>query len=318
MKVVGTFEYGGPEKLEVGALPDPHAGPGEIRMRVHAAAVNPADTLIRVGDIADYLGGQALPVRPGMDAAGVVDEIGPDTSTNLKPGDRVMAMVNPTEPGGGAYAEYLVLPASRVIRAPKGSSHVEAAAIPMAGLTARLALDVADVAPGGTIGVTGATGTVGGYVVSMAKADGLRVIAIASEADEAFVRSLGADEIVRRGGNVVDGFLKYAPEGVDAMIDCALLASAVVPAIRDGGHMACLRGPTERGMTPVESDRVTVSHIHVLAYQDHREKLEAVLEAAENGTLQVHIAKTFPAEQACEAHRLIEAGGVRGRLVLEF
>jgi NADPH:quinone reductase len=319
MKVVGTFEYGGPDALRVAELPDPQAGAGEVRIRVHAASVNPADTLIRAGDIHAMLTDHPVPIRPGMDAAGVLDQIGPATVTDLHLGDRVIAMVNPTEPGGGAYAEYLVLPASRVIRAPAGSTHAEAATLPMNGLTARRALDDLGLAPGDTLAVTGAAGAVGGYAVAIAHAEGVRVIADASEADEELVRSLGADVVVGRGADVADRFLAAAPGGVDALLDTALIGAPVLPAIRDGGRLALVRTVGERGMASgIPDDRVRVSHVNVIAYSDARDKLEEILALAEKGVLVLRVAKIFPAERAADAHRLLEAGGVRGRPVIEF
>ena len=130
MKAVAVLEYGGPDVLRVVDVPDPRAGSGQIRLRVHAAAVNPADTLLRVGDIDAALAGNLdPPYRPGMDAAGIVDEIGPDTTTDLRVGDRAMAMVVPIDASGGAYAEYVVLQADQVAPAPQGTSHVEASTL---------------------------------------------------------------------------------------------------------------------------------------------------------------------------------------------
>jgi NADPH:quinone reductase-like Zn-dependent oxidoreductase len=118
MKAVGVSRYGRPEVLEVVDLPVPEVGPGQIRMRVYAAAVNPSDVLLRQGFVDQMLAGRlAPPYRPGMDAAGVVEAIGPDTVSDLQVGDRVMAMVIPIDPSGGAYAEYIVLDAPQVVRA---------------------------------------------------------------------------------------------------------------------------------------------------------------------------------------------------------
>src|SRR6185503_5866967 len=214
MKAVAVLDYGGPDVLRVVDMPDPRAGSGQIRLRVHAAAVNPADTLLRVGDIDAALAGNLdPPYRPGMDAAGIVDEIGPDTTTDLQVGDRAMAMVVPIDASGGAYAEYVVLQADQVAPAPQGTSHVEAATLPMNGLTALLAVDTLDLDPGAWLAVTGAVGAVGGYVVELAKARGIRVIADASPADEALVRKLGADLIVARGPGFGDRVREALPDG---------------------------------------------------------------------------------------------------------
>src|ERR1700689_2885183 len=128
----------------------------------------------------------------------------------------------------------------------------------MNGLTALLSLDLLKLSPGQTIAVTGAAGAYGGYVVQLAKADGLRVIADASEADEALVRSLGADVVVRRGDDVAAHIRQVAPDGVDGLADGALLDAKVLGAIADGGGLAVVRGwggPTERGIV-LHSTRV--------------------------------------------------------------
>jgi NADPH2:quinone reductase len=159
MKAVAVLDYGGPDVLRVVDVPDPRVGSGQIRLRVHAATVNPADTLLRVGDIDAALAGNLdPPYRPGMDAAGIVHEIGPDTTTDLRVGDRAMAMAVPIDASGGAYAEYVVLQADQVAPAPQGTSHVEAATLPMNGLTALLAVDTLDLDPGAWLAVTGAVG----------------------------------------------------------------------------------------------------------------------------------------------------------------
>ncbi|WP_433557836.1 NADP-dependent oxidoreductase [Pseudonocardia xinjiangensis] len=320
MRAVGVERYGGPEVLRVVELPEPHAGPGQVRIRVHAAAVNPADTLLRAGVVDHLLTELDLPYRPGQDAAGVLDEIGPGTQTDLRVGDRVMAIVTPIEPSGGAYAEYIVLDADQVAHAPAGSSHAEAATLPLNGLTARLALDMLRLPPGRTLAVTGAAGAVGGYAVQLAKADGLRVLADASPSDEELVRRLGADVVVARGADVAERFRAAAPDGVDAVIDAALLGTAVLPAIRPGGALALLRSTGEPGTDLLAGlpNGVTVHEVYVPQYGHARDKLEQLGRLAEQGALSLRVAGTFPPERAADAHRALEAGGVRGRQVLEF
>src|ERR1700712_799593 len=162
MRVVGVDQFGGPERLAVLERPEPHAGRGEVRVRVRAATVNPVDTLIRSGGAAAAFAGTAPPYIPGLEAAGDLDEIGEGVDTTLELGQRVMAMVNPTRPAGGAYAEFLVLQAQWVIPVPAGSTYVEAATLPMNGLTARRALDQLSLARGDWLAVTRAGGAGGG------------------------------------------------------------------------------------------------------------------------------------------------------------
>jgi NADPH2:quinone reductase len=312
MRAVGVNTYGGPEALEVVELPDPVAGPGQILIRVHAAAVNPTDTYVRNGDRAEMQSKDPFPYVPGMDAAGVVAAIGPDTVTDLKVGDAVMAMVLPSGSHGG-YSQYLALPARSVTRAPKGSTHGEAASLPMNGLTAQLTLDLLDLAPGNTLAVTGAAGAYGGYVVQLAVAAGLRVIADASEADRALVESLGADVVVARGPDVADRILEHCPGGVDAVADGSVQNEQLFPCVRDGGGFA-----TVRGFSAEAPRHITIHPVWVRSYIEAWEKLDRLRELAEAGQINLRVAATFPAEKASEAHALLEAGGVRGRLIIEF
>jgi NADPH2:quinone reductase len=313
MRAVGVVEFGGPEALRVVDVPERHAGPGEVRLRVKAATVNPTDTYVRNGDRAEMLRKSGPPPYiPGMDVAGVVDEVGDGVTTGLSVGDRAMAIVLPSGSHGG-YSESLVLPAGSVVAAPPAASDVEASTLPMNGLTARLTLDLLDLAPGQTIAVTGAAGAYGGYMVQLAKADGLRVIADASETDEALVRSLGADVVVRRGDDVADRILQAVPGGVDAVADGAVQNELLFPAIRDGGGFATVRGfggETPRG--------IKLHPVRVRDYVVAHDRLDRLRQQAEEGAITLRVARTFPPEEAASAHKLLEAGGIRGRLVIEF
>ncbi|MGH8980531.1 MAG: NADP-dependent oxidoreductase [Acidimicrobiales bacterium] len=311
MTAVGVHEGGGPEALEVIELPVPHAGPGEVRIRVHAAAVNPSDTVVRSGHVPGYRAAGPPPYVPGMDAAGVLDEIGDGVDTALEVGDHVMAIVLPAGTHG-AYAEEVVVPVESVARVPAGASDVEASTLPMNGLTAMQALEVLGLQTGQTLAVTGAAGAVGGYVVQLAKHAGLRVLADASEIDEPLVSGFGADVVVRRGDDVAARFLEAAPGGVDGAVDAALLNTVLLPAVKDGGRIACVRpfqGETERGIeTPL---------VLVFSWAKEQEKLDRLRQLVEDGVVTLRVARTIPVADAAEAHRLLEAGGIRGRIVLE-
>lgn len=321
MRAVVVTTYGGPEVRRQVDIDEPHAGPGRLRIRVHAATVNPADVLLRMGDIDDALRASTVspPYRPGMEVAGLVDEIGPNTTTDVRIGDRVMAIMMPIDDSGGGYAEYVVVDADQVAPAPAGSSHAEAATLPMNGLTARRALDVLNLEPGRTVAVTGAAGAVGGYVVQLAKNDGLLVVADAAPSDEQLVSDLGADEIVPRGHAVGERIRRLHPEGVDAVVDAALQGDEVLPAPRDGGQIAIVRRPGERGTSILHLERgINVRDVWVPDYTHATDKLDNLRMLAEQGKLALRVAQTFPAAEAAVAHRAIERGGVRGRLVLTF
>jgi NADPH:quinone reductase len=312
MRAVGVTEFGGPEALHVVDVPAEPLGPGQVRLRVTAATVNPTDTHARNGSYAQRDPVKEFPYVPGMDAAGELVEIGPDVDTDLQVGERVMAIVLPSGAHGG-YREDLVVPAASVARSPKGATDVEAATLPMNGLTARLALDLMALEPGQVLAVTGAAGAFGGYVVQLAKNAGLTVVADASEADEQLVRDLGADAVVRRGDDVADRIRELYPDGVDGLADGSVQDELVLPAVKDGGTVATVRGYRGDGQRGLR-----VHPVLVRSYAGEQQKLDELRQLVEDGLLTLRVARTFPAEQGAEAHRVLEAGGVRGRLVITF
>ncbi|MFG2452812.1 NADP-dependent oxidoreductase [Streptomyces sp. NPDC048512] len=317
MKTVGAGNRRG-LALQIYDVVEPHAGPGQVRIRVHAAAVDPGERYVH-SSVAGRTCGK--PCALGVEAAGVLDEVGDGVSSDLRVGDRVMAATLPALSGGGAYAQYLCLPADWVTRAPVGMSHAQAAVLPLSGLAARQALDLIGLNAGQSVAVTGSAGVVGGYVVQMAKADGLTVVADPGPADEDLVRSLGADLIVPRGAHFGRRVRWTVPDGVDGVVDTAGLPSAAIaPALRDGGSIALLHGHSLHSISAAER-RLRSLDIHAVYVPDYLGdpgRLSRLRLQAEAGELTPRVAQTFPAEQAGEAHHLMETGAVRGRLVLEF
>jgi NADPH:quinone reductase len=312
MKAIGVTQFGGPDVLHVVDLPEPEAGPGDMRIRVHAAAVNPTDTVLRSGARAGAFKDVPPPYVPGMDVAGVLEQIGEGVQTDLRAGEHVMAIVASRGAHGG-YSERVVVPAESVARVPAAATDAEAATLPMNGLTTVQALDLLGLRPGQTLAVTGAAGAVGGYAVQLGKAAGLRVVADASEADEGLVKDLGADIVVRRGPEFADRVREAVPEGADGLVDAALLDELAVPAVRDGGRIATVRG--FRG----QQDRgITFHPVVVRNYAREQAKLDRLRQLVEAGQVTLRVARVLPADRAAEAHRILEAGGSRGRLVLEF
>ncbi|HET8602164.1 MAG TPA: NADP-dependent oxidoreductase [Segeticoccus sp.] len=311
MLVVGVMEFGGPDALAVHEVPEPHAGPGEVRIRVRAATVNPTDTGFRAGRSAAALEGRTPPYVPGMEAAGRVDEVGAGATYQV--GDDVMAILLPTGPHGGAYAEHVVAPEASIAPIPQGVTMPQAATVPMNGLTAYAVLEELGLREGQTLAVTGAAGALGGYVVQLAKVAGLRVVADASFTDEELVHELGADVVVPRGEDVAERIRAVVPDGVDGLLDASLQTTQVVPAVADGGQMAVVRGwdgDPGRG--------ITVHKIQVGRYAERQDLLDELRRDVQAGVLTPRVARMFPAAQAADAHRQLEAGGTRGRLVLLF
>ncbi len=312
MRAVGLMKHGGPEVLQVVDVPEVHAGAGQIRIQVRAAAVNPTDTMARNGSRAEQQKVDPPPYVPGMDVAGIVDQIGDGVTTGLRVGDRVMAMVVPKGSHGG-YREQIVLDQRAVVAAPSWSRHIEACTLPMNGLTAQLSLDLLELTAGQTLAVTGAAGAYGGYVIQLAKAAGLTVVADASDADRELVKSLGADVVVARGDDVADRIRKHFPDGVDGLADGAVLNDIAVPAVRDGGAFTAVRGYEGNAARGIK-----FTTTFVRSYDGEYEKLDNLRQLAEAGVLTLRVAGTYAPERASDAHARLEAGGTRGRLVIEF
>tara|TARA_B100001250_G_C19712810_1_gene749989 strand:+ start:173 stop:1114 length:942 start_codon:yes stop_codon:yes gene_type:complete len=312
MRAVGLFEHGGPEVLQVVDLPSVDAGPGQVRIRNYAAAVNPTDIVGRNGMRAEIQKKDPPPYVPGMDAAGVVDQIGEGVETGIEIGDRVMAMVVPRA-SHGAYREQIVLDQRAVVKAPAGASHAEACTLPMNGLTARLSLDLLDLSPGQVIAVTGGPGAYGGYVIQLAKADGLTVIADAGESDRSLLEALGADVIIDRGEGFVEKIREHFPDGVDGLADGALLNELAIGAVKNGGGFTAIRGYKGE-----EQRDIKFTATWVTRYDGEYEKLDRLREQAESGEVTLRVAETVSPENAALAHERLEGGGTRGRMVIEF
>ena len=312
MKAVGIMKHGGPEALEVLEVPDINVGPGQIRIRNFAASVNPVDVSVRNGSMAQMQKVNPPPYIPGMDAAGIIDQIGEDVKTDLKVGDSVMAMVVPNG-DHGAYKENIVLDQNAVVKAPENTTHIQASTLPMNSLTARLSLDLLDLSKGQVLAVTGSPGAYGGFVVQLAKADGLTVIADSNDSDRSLLESLGVDIIIPRGEGFAERIRQEFPDGVDGMADGALLNEAAIEAVKDGGSFTSVRGFKGELQRNIDFTATWVT-----AYDCKKDKLETLCEQAESGVLTLRVADSVTMENAAEAHKKLEAGGTRGRMVIEF
>lgn len=309
VRAVGITKPGGVDVLRVVERPVREPGPGELRIAVKAAAVNPTDIATRERGVA----GVDPPWVPGMDAAGIVEAVG-DGVERLAVGDAVMAAVGPWKPEGGAQAELVVVPAASVVPIPAGATLQQAATLPMNGLTALLGLELLALEEGQTLAVSGGAGLLASYAIVLAKTRGLRVLADARPDDEPLVRSFGADVVLPRGEGFCAAVRDIAPEGVDGFFDTALLGRSAFPAIRDGGGLAVVRGwdgsETERG--------IDIHQVMVPTVLERTDWLEELRELASQGRLALRVAGEYPAEQAAEAHRAMEAGGLRGRALIVF
>ena len=308
-RAVAIVEPGGPEVLRVVERDVRDPGPGEVRLAVRAAAVNPTDIALRErGDDTT-----PPPWVPGMDAAGTIESAGAGVD-DLAVGDEVMAAVTPRRPEGGAQAGLLVAPAASVVPIPHGATLEQAATLPMNGLTALRGLELLGLEPGSTLGVTGGAGLLASYVIPLAKLRGLRVIADAKPADEEVVRGFGADVVLPRGDELPEAMRVAAPGGVDGVFDTAVLGRGIFAAIRPGGGLAYVR--TWSG-DDVE-DGIAIHRVLVREVLERTDWLRELSDLAGRGVLALRVADTFPPERAADAHRQMEAGGLRGRAVIVF
>jgi NADPH2:quinone reductase len=316
MRAVGFTEFGDPSVLGIVTVPKPAPGRGQVLVRVAAATVNPTDLGFRHGGRA-LPAGTEPPYIPGMDLAGVIDAVGPSV-TDWQPGDRVMAAVSPWEPGGGAQAEFRVVDDDQLAEVPAGWPLTAAATLPMNGLTVLAALDLLALPPGSTLAVTGSAGIVGQYAIQLGTDLGLEVTGDAKPEDVALIESFGARHVVPRGDAMAAAVRDLYPSGVDAVIDAALLGPSVLAAVRDGGQFLTVRpyqGPAENG----KAERGITIHLVLVGRHLHEgERIAELADLVTEGVLTFRVADTVPAAAAAEAHRRLEAGGVRGRIVLTF
>jgi NADPH:quinone reductase-like Zn-dependent oxidoreductase len=301
----------GTAALEVADRDPRPPGAGEVLLRVAAAAVNPADPFMRHLVATGAMPG---PVVPGLDAAGTVEAVGAGVDP-LDVGDPVMAVVNARRPEGGAQAELVVVPAASVVRIPEGTATVQASTLPMTGLTALQALRALDLGAGATLAVTGGAGHLASFAIPLARRRGIRVLADAAPADRDRVAALGVEDVVPRGDGFAAAVRARIPSGVDAVLDTASLGRRVLPALRDGGAIAVLRGWDEDGAP----DRgIAVHAVSVGAAMEETAWLGLLADEVAAGRLRLPAVEPYPPERAAEAYDRMEAGGLRGRLAIVF
>lgn len=308
MRAVSQDELGGPEVLKLVSLPTPEPGVSEILIRVHAAGVNPIDGANRQTG--------ALIGRPpfvlGWDISGTVEAVGPGV-TLYKPGDEVFGML-PFPQGHGAYAEYVVGPTRAFVPKPDRLDHVQAAAIPMVGLTAWQALvDTARIDKGSRVLINGAAGGIGHLAVQIAKARGAHVTALASAANLDFVHSLGADDAIDY--NAID--FTQAVREQDAVLDVVGgdYPARALDVLEPGGTLVSTQPTTLAQLAETAADRgINIAGIIVEADETG---MSALADLAAAGKLTPTIAATFPLEDAAGASAMADLAASDGRFPLE-
>ncbi|GLY25158.1 NADP-dependent oxidoreductase [Micromonospora sp. NBRC 101691] len=307
MRAVSQDSLGGPEVLRVVEVDRPEPGISEVLVRVHAAGVNPTDLWHRA--TGGLLG--ETPVRLGWDVSGVVEAVGLGV-TMFRPGDEVFGMPRLPQPAG-TYAEYVTSPARHLARKPAALSHVEAAALPLAALTAYQSLvDTAGVRPGQRVLVHAAAGGVGHLAVQIAKAHGAHVVGTARAAKHAFVRGLGADEVVDY--TRVD-FASTVGD-VDIVIDTVGgdYGPRSLRTLRPGGIVVSLASPAEARLA-VEARDLGVRAGFTIVEPDHA-GMRAIAALVEAGQLRPEVAEVLPLDQVARAHEIAQTGRTTGKIVL--
>ncbi|MGN6611015.1 MAG: NADP-dependent oxidoreductase [Angustibacter sp.] len=305
MKAITISSYGGADVMELTDQPDPIVGPDYVLVRVKASSVNPVDYKIREG----YLQGafpSHLPMILGWDVAGVVEKVGPAVR-EFAEGDEVIGYVRKDSIEHGTYAELVAAHVRHLARKPASATFEEAAALPLAGLTALQSLRLAQVGEGDTVLVHAAAGGVGSFAVQIAKSLGARVIGTASAGNHEYLRSLGA-EPVEYGDKLVAAVQELAPDGVDAVVDYvggdALAASPELAKSND------------RIVSIVDAATVLGFGGRYAFVRPEPDDLAEVARLVDAGQLRVELARTFPLAEAADAHRLVEGGHVRGKVAI--
>ncbi|GGW77821.1 NADPH:quinone reductase [Streptomyces lucensis JCM 4490] len=294
MRAAVVREFGGPEAVEIAEVAVPEPGAGQVRIKVAAGALNPVDLAVRSG----LFGGAGKTLGLGWDVAGTVDAVGVAAAWQV--GDEVVALADGVTDPLGSHAEYVLVAADAVAKAPATVDAVHAGTLPLNGLTALQALDLLDLPRGGSLLVTGAAGAVGGFAAQLAAHRGIEVTGVAREADAELVRSLGAAPVT--AGEV-------APGSVDAVLDAAVLGGPALAWVRDGGAFAAVRG----GALPAAERGVRTENVWV---RPSGPQLAELARLVDEGVLTLRVAETYALEEAAKAHARLSGGGVRGRLVL--
>jgi NADPH:quinone reductase-like Zn-dependent oxidoreductase len=311
MRAIAEDEFGGPVTLM--NLPIPEIGEDEALIRVRAAGVNPFDWKVADGVLKDEKE-HRFPLILGFDAAGVVEQVGADV-TRLFEGDEVYGYLSKPVMGMGTYAEHVGAPAAIVAKKPESVGFAEAAALPTPALTAMDLVDAVDLGEGETILIVGATGGVGSYAVQLAARRGARVIATARQANEAFVRELGATETIdHTREDVVEAVQAAHPDGIEAIIDVVSdpeALSRMAGLVKEGGRIA-----SSVSAADVESLALRSIEAKNISMQPSAQRLEELSWMVDAGEISVKLERTFPLENAREALEESRTGHARGKIVL--
>ncbi|MDP9410901.1 MAG: NADP-dependent oxidoreductase [Actinomycetota bacterium] len=311
MRAIAEDKFHGPTSLQ--DLPVPEIGADQVLIRVRAAGVNPFDWKVADGALKGEME-HRFPLILGFDAAGVVERVGAAV-TGFAEGDEVYGYLSKPVIGGGTYAEYVSAPATIVAKKPTSIGFAEAAALPMPGLTAMDLVDAVDPKDGESVLIVGATGGVGSYAIQLASRRGARVIATARRENEAFVRELGASEVIdHTRGDLVDTVRAAYPGGMEAVIDVVSdreTVGRIAGLVKESGRLASSVYAADVGRLAERGVEATN-----IGTQADARRLEELSQMVDAGELSVRLERTFALEEAPEALEESRTGHVRGKIVL--
>jgi NADPH:quinone reductase len=312
MKAVVIRKFGGPEELVLTDAPRPQPGPGEVLVKVKATSVNPVDYKIRRNG---SWAGVPMPAILGYDAAGVVEELGAGVE-HLKAGDEVFysARIFGRQ---GTYAEYHVEAAELVAKKPPQLSFQEAASLPLAALTAYDAvITFFQTQPGDTVLVHAGAGGVGVFAVQLAKAAGARVLATGRRENEALIRSLGADEVIDYRQEKFEEAVNRLTDGVGADAAYDTVGGDTLPrsiqCVRPYGKLATIVNVEGS----IDGMQIRNQTLYFGFLERTRDKIQTLAKLVGRGQVRPVIDSVFPLAKVADAHRKIEKGGMKGKIVI--
>lgn len=314
MKAIQVHSFGGPEVLMYHDVPRPTVETGEVLIHVQAVGVNPADWKA-ISGVTRRVREIPLPLIPGWDVSGIVEEVGPDVSA-FRPGDAVYGLLRFPSPSAGTYAEYTTGPIADIALKPTSLDHIQAAAVPMAALTAWQGLFVhGKMEAGQTVLITGAAGGVGHFAVQLAKSKGARVIAVASGRHAAFLHELGVDQFI----DYTSTSLEDAAHDIDLVVDTAggTNGDSLLSVLKTGGTLIPI---SANQFSPERVTQAGVSIVTtvgpVMQVRSSGAQLVEIGKLIDAGQVRVAIDTVVSLAEAARAHERGAAGHMQGKIVL--
>lgn len=310
MKAFAVDEFGKPGSVQDMPIPEP--AEGEVRVKVEAAAINPMDVAVTKGFAKDWAP-HAFPVVPGLDLSGTVDAVGGGVHA-FKIGDPVFGVVGRMPFGRGSVAEYVTASAGSIAKRPASIEAIDAAAFPLAGVSAIQAVEAVDPKPGHNVLLVGAAGGIGSFAIQVLKAKGAHVIAVAGPTNADYVKKLGADEVIDYTSQDVVATVKAAHSEIDAIVDAVSTAQELAPLtqlVRQGGRVASMRGAVN--VEELAKRKITGTNVQTSTTTESLNQLVGLVGA---GKVKAPAISRYSLENAGDALDKSAGGHTRGKLVV--